>query len=222
MPIHVSNKKLLIVEGKSDKAFFRNLLQKRNIQGFDIFYPGDSDSNLEGEDAIKQFLDALPIIRNFNVIEKIIIVVDADNDSNKKFEKFKRILTETKEHPTGNERYPVPNCLNSLSTSKNGLSVAIVTLPYDESTGAMETLCWRAAMSKFSEFEDCINTFVDCAGVKSWSPQKRDKFKLRSYISIKCEKNPDIPVTNLWKHNPNIVPLESEVFNPLVNYLEKI
>lgn len=222
MPIDIHNKKLLIVEGASDKKFFINLMKNRNIQGFDVFCPWDMGKKHEGEDSIIHLLNALPMNRNFFKVEKIIIVIDADNNSDEKFNKFKSIVTKTKEFSGTNEKYPVPNAPNLLAPSPKGLSVAILTLPYSESEGAMETLCFRAAITKFPEVKNCINIFANCAGVEEWSPQKRDKFKLRSFISMKCQKNPDLPTTYLWDDNPDIVPLDADVFNSLADYLRVV
>ena len=120
MALNISSNKLLIVEGSSDKALFVNLLANRNLEGFDVICPWDMGGKLEGEDSIKQLLDSLPTHRNFDRVEKIIIVVDADNDAQEKFKKFKKkIISETEPFSGSGKKYPVPNDLNTFATSNN-------------------------------------------------------------------------------------------------------
>lgn len=222
MPIKITCKKLILVEGSSDKAFFEKLLENRNIEGFNVFSPWDMGTKLEGEDSIKHLLDTLPIQRGFDAIERILVVVDSDTDPVEKFNKFKKLLSETKVLSGRTGRYPEPITPNIFESSGNGLSVAIMTLPCSSSTGAMETLCLQAAMPQFPAAANCIDAFVTCAGADLWSPQKLAKFRLRSLISTQHDKNPDLPTTYLWDCAPNIVPLSSAAFDVLADFLNNI
>ncbi len=222
MAITLNGTKLLLVEGSSDKAFFDNLLKERNVQGFDVFCPKNADKTLGGEDAIKHLLKALPLSKDFYKIEKIIIVTDADCDSSQKFNKFQQLLNNTDKISGTNDKYPVPTAPYEFATSASNLSVAVMTLPLYESTGAMESICLAAAMPIFPVEMECINNFVSCISAHQWSPQKLAKLKLRSLISTQYKKNPDLPTTYLWIEAPEIVPLESEVFDPLIEYLKQV
>lgn len=222
MAIKITCEKLILVEGSSDKALFENLLSIREIQGFNVFSPWDMGTKLEGEDSIKHLLDALPVHREFDSVKKILIVIDSDNDPAEKFTKFQNLLSETKDFSGRIGRYPIPVNPDIFASSENSPSIAITTLPCNNATGAMETLCLQAAFEKSSDTAHCIEAFSYCAGTHEWSPQKLAKFKLRALISTMHTKNPDLPTTYLWECAPHIVPLNSTVFDALAKFLKEI
>ena len=221
MAITLSCEKLIVVEGGSDKALFNGLLNNRNIIGFDVLCPWDMEKGLEGEDAIRHLLDAIVISRNFEKLQKILIVIDSDDNPDDKFKKFQAVLSKTKPFSDGN-RYPIPNNPNEFSPAGGGLQVAIQLLPTPQATGAMETLCWNAAIAHCQSVQSCIDEFANCVGAHNWSPQKLAKFKLRSLISTQHQSNPDLPTTYLWEQAPTIVPLESNIFDPLAEFLANL
>jgi hypothetical protein len=221
MALTFNCEKLIVVEGGSDKALFKGLLANRDITGFDVICPWDMEQGLEGEDAIRQLLDALPVNRNFVKLKKILIVVDSDDDPVAKFGKFVSVLNNTRPF-SGNCRYPVPNAPNELASVAGSPQVAIMLLPSSTSCGAMETLCWDAAIPNHKSIQACIEAFASCVGADKWAPQKLAKFKLRSLISTQYQSNPDLPTTKLWDKAPDIVRLDSAAFTPLSDYLASL
>ncbi len=221
MALTFSCEKLIIVEGGSDKAFFKGLLTNRNISGIDVICPWDMENGLEGEDAIKQLLNAIVIHKNFLRLKKILIVVDSDDDPRSRFEKFKTVLSKTNPF-SGNRKYPVPNNADEFASAEGSPQVAIKLLPTSNASGAMETLCWDAAILNYQSIQPCIEAFSKCVGADKWLPQKLAKFKLRSLISTQYPTNPDLPTTRLWEKAPEIVPLESKSFDQLAVYLSNL
>jgi uncharacterized protein DUF3226 len=214
--------KLILVEGSSDKAFFQALLKNRGINDFEVNSPWDMGNNEEGEDAIKILLDLLPVHPNFENVKKIIIVVDSDNDPIEKFRKFQAIIQNTNVFSGKSEKYPVPTSLKNFASANNCPDVAVVLLPDSNTNGAMETLCLQAAIPNYPKISTCIDNFVNCINANEWSPQKNSKLKLRTLISSQYPKNPDLPTTRLWEVAPDIVPLNSPIFDNLANFLAGI
>jgi hypothetical protein len=222
VPIRLKENKLLIVEGKSDRAMITALLSKHDIAGIDVFSPFDHNGTLGGEDAIRQLLDGIAADRNFGRLERLVLLVDADEDPGGKLTKMQNILRSTQPVTSAGLRYPVPTALDTFVGATGVPSIAVSLLPGGGQLGAMESLCWQAGSAPNNRLIECITAFGDCVGIADWSPQKRDKFKLRCLITSACAVNPDLPTTNLWTEVPELVPLDSPVFDPLVAFIRAI
>ena len=188
MPIKINSSKLILVEGLSDKEFFKGLLTNRSINGFEVYAPWDMGKKEEGEDAIKILLNLLPLDPNFEKVKKILIVVDSDNSPTDKFAKFQKIIRDTDAFSGRTEKYPVPTNLSAFASAVNCPEVAIMLLPNDTTNGAMETLCLQAALPKLPDIATCIDAFVTCIDADNWSPQKNSKLRLRALISSQHSK----------------------------------
>lgn len=223
-PIQITKSKLLIVEGHSDRIMIGSLLSKRIIPDIDVLCPASMGGMLEGEDAIIQLLDAVAGSRGFSRLERLVLLVDSDDNPQEKFQKMQAVLRATTPLKIGGSliRYPVPEALGTFANETSTPSVAISLLPSDGQVGAMESLCWQAGSAARQDISACISEFGDCIGIGQWLPQKQDKFKLRCLISSACSVNPDLPTTKLWEKVPDLVPLDSPVFDPLAAFLQSI
>jgi hypothetical protein len=223
-PIQITKRKLLVVEGHSDRKMIGSLLSDRVIPDIDVLCPSSMGGMLEGEDAIKQLLDAIAGARGFSRLERLVLLVDSDDSPQEKFKKMQDVLraTTSLNIDGGSVRYPVPDALGIFANAPSMPSVAISLLPSNDQVGAMESLCWQAGSALRQDLSACIAEFGDCVGIGKWLPQKQDKFKLRCLISSACVVNPDLPTTKLWEKVPDLVPLNSPVFDPLTAFLKGI
>lgn len=212
----LTNTKLIIVEGRSDEALFKNLLLTRGLTGFDVWCP----ENGGGEDNIIHVLNGVIADPNFPRLEKILIVVDSDENGIDKLSKFQQIIRNCNTID-GDNRYPVPTALCEFASNPNVPSIAIKVLPTQDN-GAMESLCWEAGLEGKVDLVNCIDAFVECCNFQDWTPQKIAKLKLRLLISAQFSQNPDLPTTRLWDVAPEIVPLQASVFDDIVQYLVRL
>lgn len=223
-PIRITKPKLLIVEGHSDREMIGSLLSTRAIPDIDVLCPASMGGMLEGEDAIRQLLDAIAGSSGFGRLERLVLLVDSDDNPQEKLKKMQDVLRATTPlNIAGSSgRYPVPDAVGIFANEASMPSVAISLLPSDGQVGAMESLCWQAGSALRQDLSACIVEFGNCVGVGQWLPQKQDKFKLRCLISSACSVNPDLPTTKLWEKAPDLVPLNSPVFDPLAAFLQSI
>ncbi len=198
------------------------LLSKRDITGFDVCCPMDHDGKLGGEDAIRELLDGISFDKNFGRLEHLILMIDADDDPVAKFSKMQSVLQKTQPISNSGLRYPVPTAVDTFVSVAGAPSVAITLLPGGGRAGAMESLCWQAGVTDHQELVKCINEFGNCVGISGWLPQKQDKFKLRCLITGANQTNPDLPTTQLWNEVPELVPVDSAVFDALASFLKSI
>ncbi|MBF0425461.1 MAG: hypothetical protein HQL66_06555 [Magnetococcales bacterium] len=224
--LELKETKLVIVEGRSDQCLIQHLMDHHEISGIQVLCPGDLNEQFGGVEAIVKLLGALKLNREFHQVQGILLLIDADEKPGDQFTKIRSLLQNA---PGG---WPVPDKLGQPARKEGIPAVTVHLLPDNETPGAMETLLWNAAVkvADRQKLVECIETFEQCIHAyhgeqrhdEKWLPQKRDKLKFRCLISAVNPKNPDLPTTRLWEGEETraLVPLDSPVFDSLVNVLQ--
>ena len=227
MPLKLTQRKLIVVEGLSDKAFLEAFLPQRGLDHFDVFAPWEMGNRLEGKDAIPNLLDAIQTQRTFwsLPVEKVVVLVDSDEDPAAAFAQTQAALRKIAPALDNAKQaldWPIPAAPDTPASTAGMPDVVIRLMPDSQHSGAFETLCWEAGISANPNHAACIQAFADCVDTSAWLPQKQSKFLLRALVSASAPKNPDLPTTKLWEKMPNLVPVNSTVFDSLAAFLAAI
>jgi hypothetical protein len=136
----LTGKRLILCEGTSDEALLRALIDTRNLPEFCIRngsdLPGD---NSGGISMIGRLLAGIIIWEGFSSISDILIVVDSDSDPNSNFREVRSQIQSVTDYA-----YPIPDQL--LVRGAGSPTMAVLTLPWIDEPGNLETLCLPFAM----------------------------------------------------------------------------
>lgn len=226
-PINFTESRLILCEGNSDAAFFDALIRARSLPRANVRTVGDLTSS-PGDGQFGAALQAAAPLIGFGGLKDIVIVIDCDENAGAALEKISKQIQELPpmDEDTG-LRFPVPNKLLQKEVGeKNGDIVApsIVVLPVPglNQRGALESLCYQAAVREKPEKSFCVDGLVSCAGVSHWSSSKLAKARLRAFLAIANEKDPDLALSLLWKRAPEMVPLRDPCFDEISNFLRDL
>jgi len=205
---------LLICEGDSDGAFFKNLLSKRSIVGFDITYPGPPEQQSGGRDAIGSLLGGLIPKRGFSTLKAILIAYDNDEDPVKAFGLIREQIRKA-------SSYSIPEAPLSSSEPKPGTPVLVpFPIPWKEELGNLETLCLPAAREKWKDLAECLEEYVNCSDVPKWTISNQAKTRIRCLITATCKDDPNTSLVHLWSRKPEFhIPLDHNCFNRVADFL---
>ena len=199
---------LIIGEGEQDRAFFKNLVQYHQLDGFDIGYA-------EGKNNFGDILDGVRVNENFQKISKIILVSDNDDDPSSSFQEVCQQIQEAGEYPT-------PPCPLKAAEVDGGCSLVVMMLPWKEEKGCLETLCLRAACDAWPDIKNCLDDYSSCVGVGAWSVSKKSKMRLRCLFASACRSDPNTGLTYAWERGEDLIPLDHSCFQPIVSYLRSV
>lgn len=204
--------RLLLCEGPDDIAFFRTLIDNRNLPNFHIRSTGKNRHDKGGNSKFGEKLRAMRLVRGFSQLQHIIIVTDADDDSAVSFENVRQQLINLGGLVIPNE----PNVQAGGSPS-----LTVVVLPFS-GCGSLETYCIEAARSVDSNLANNVDTFRDLATNQDWPEPKRDKLWLRAMLAGFCKRDPMVnfgpAVTDHRYGRP--IPTDHKSFNGIAKILE--
>jgi hypothetical protein len=206
--------RLILCEGIDDDAFLKALLIERKLPKCHIVYTRTDRKRSGGNTKFGLKLKALRASseRNFDVIKKIMIV--SDNDKNHTTS-FQAICNQINEHGFG----PAPTA--ELEPSVAPVPITIAMLPKNQEPGCLECVCIHAARRKKKIIAGHVDTFRDLVGGggDDWEENRRGKMWLRSWLAVACEKDPFIPLQNVFADPKlkklNLLPLNDGAFTPL-------
>jgi hypothetical protein len=95
-------------------------------------------------------------------------------------------------------------------------------LPWTGLNGAFDTLCLTAAGTKRPALVAPVDAFAAAAGVDAangWTPTKRDKMRLRSFMSAAHQQNPYLAPAWVWRENTDLVPISDAAFDQIAEFL---
>lgn len=209
-----SDTKLILCEGKSDAAFFRDLLANRGIQGYRIGFPEPDHTALgHGRPAMRSYLESAVVRPGFKRHVKTVVVV-SDNDLPNAFDVVKDLIPE--------DSYARPDAVRTIAREDNKIDTAIVLVPFAP-LGALEALILEALEWGLVK-KQALQAYRWITGVSRWPHLKQDKMRIRCIIAASCEKNPDCSLTWMWKASNTGIPfsLSHTAFTPLATYLGSI
>ena len=165
--VTIEKPKLILAEGRDAELF---LVWARNT------YRDDQDLQIidfGGITELSSFLLNLPNMENFDNVESLVIVRDAETDADAAAQSMRNAMTQAD--------LPVP--AKSFEFAQQGtLKTAFMLFPGpDDSDGRLEDLCLRTIEQ--AELMTCVNDYLACArdqGIKHNRPHKN---KLHTYLS---------------------------------------
>src|SRR5262249_30850629 len=142
----------------------------------------------------------------------LLIVVDADLDPTAQFKMASEALEAN--------GFPKPTKPFSIEVH-NGLRVAVFIIPGKDRTGTLEHILVEAAFRKNPKMGKCLDEFADCTGVIPTATENQQaKMKMSSLAAAYCIGNPWASDAMLWHSKGNPVPIDSDLFHPLVDFIQ--
>jgi hypothetical protein len=170
--VEIIKSKILIVEGEDEKRFLNSLLSCLSITNIQILPIG-------GKTLIRQNLKALLLTTNFNYINTLGIIRDADNDPAGAFQSVCDAIRKI--------NLVAPN--DQLVLTNSSPKTAVMILPAPGEKGMLEDICLNAISS--SPEMACITQYLGCIHEKTDRlPNNLSKAKLYSYIA--SSNNPEL------------------------------
>jgi nucleoside diphosphate kinase len=180
-----NNNNILLVEGKDEKNFFKELLKYLSIGNVQI-------ESYEGKGNLKKFLQALSKDRNFRNIKKMAFVRDADEDAKSAFhsikDNIKDAVKELEVYDSIAGWYSKLELSNNV-ISINGIRLGIYIMPDNKNNGTLEDLCIEYIKS--DPVKDCVFEYIKCIECcfkksgKTLNPKNKSKSMVYSYLSSK-------------------------------------
>lgn len=169
MPIQIVASNVLLVEGLDEKHFFEALLNKLDLTDSSVkVIPVNGTGNFQHQ------LDALVLSPDFNAIQRLGIVRDADQNHESAFQSLVDLLRRY------NLNWPsYPNTFSESGTPRIG----IFLMPGNCAEGMLENLCLRSVAT--TPLMECVESFMQCASSKTTEMPRIDaKAKAHAYLSI--------------------------------------
>ena len=144
VPVPITRPKQMLVEGRDEEEFFKALLRYLGIDDIEVRHYG-------GKNSFRRFLNGFVSTPDFDGVESMGIVRDADDSATSAFQSLKDSLTSV--------NLPVPD--KEMIPTTEFPKVTVFIMPGDAAGGALEDLCLRAlwddpAMNCVSEYMKCI------------------------------------------------------------------
>ncbi len=179
MPITVSKAALLIVEGRDDEEFFKQLALHLGLEDLQV-------ENVEGEGNFEAQVAALRSQSNFlDIVSSLGIARDANGDPVRSFEIVQKAL----------RRAGLPLPSTTLQPSEGRPKVTVMILPDSNSPRMLEDLCLRALAE--DPAIPCVNQYVEClqtAGIDI-GENNIPKAKMRAFLASKRDPKGSV---SLW------------------------
>jgi len=154
---------LIVVEGKDEINFFEAFLKHLKLEDYEI-------REVSGKDNFKYQLQTLIATTGFNIVKKLVLIRDADENSENTLISLQNTLKSLE--------LPIPQNEGEYF-SQNGLTCGIYVMPKFPEIGMLEDLCLQS-ITKTKEIE-CIDKFIECIDNK---PSNLAKTKTQIYLSI--------------------------------------
>lgn len=188
---NIDKKILIILEGSTDKSIINNIIKKNNLfDGKDIIY-FPKEKNKEGIILALDYIKSLKTIPEVTTkkLNKILIIVDADEYPEKRFKNILKILEEQREELKKFDIDKMPEKCGEFVRNKGKVGIGVFLFPDNKVKGSIETLCIKALKhNKLEKFLSCIEKYIECykcnciENEKELIANKRDKIKFRVYI----------------------------------------
>ena len=180
-------KKVLLVEGSDERDLCSLLIDKK--LGLNYITGKDGKSFIEDNDTVhiipinevdnKNNITSFIKSPNYNNIEKLGILMDAEDNAQERFNIFNDII-KLKYNANQNIYYD------------NNKGLFLTTKTNDKNSGCLECLVENIILEKDKDLYDtCVNTFFECSS--SYINQGSNEYhilksKILAFISVKCKK----------------------------------
>ncbi len=216
IPSQLTEPYLLVVEGKSDRAFFKELFSARGISGFQIAYPDSHDSGGGGRESFGRLLSAVKLVTGFDQLKALLVVTDCDDN-----EAASIAIVRDQIGLAG--EYGVPAEPLKLAPPPPGAGVppvVIVMIPWHGGSGNLETLCLPAALHAWPVSAEPLKQYVASTPAGSWGLSKASKARIQCLVAVNCHEDPNTPLAHVWSRGlPCQIPVTHGCFDQIANYL---
>ena len=216
-PIKPMAKKVLLVEGNDERDLCSLLINRKLglkciVSQYNKTFIEDNDTvhiiplnEVDNKNNITSFIKS----PNYNNIEKLGIIVDAEDNAQKRFNIFNDIIK--LEYNTNQNIYYDDN-KGLFLTTKND----------DKTSGCLECLVEDIILEKDNDlYNNCVNNFFKCANnyINQGDNEAHIlKSKILSFISVKCKKRNTIGGLFQDCHDY----LNSKVLDDIIDFLKKL
>ncbi|MEI0842748.1 DUF3226 domain-containing protein [Brachyspira pilosicoli] len=210
-------KKVLLVEGSDERDLCSLLIDKK--LGLNYITGKDGKSFIEDNDTVhiipinevdnKNNITSFIKSPNYNNIEKLGILVDAEDNAQERFNIFNDII-KLKYNANQNIYYD------------NNKGLFLTTKTNDKNSGCLECLVENIILEKDKDLYDtCVNTFFECSS--SYINQGNNEYhilksKILAFISVKCKKRNTIG--GLFQCCNDY--LDSKKLDDIIDFLKKL
>jgi hypothetical protein len=202
-----------VCEGYGDARFIDAILEFKGITKCSVGCPSAKGGSGTGRTAIPKYLKGLKTLvqKNHTILRGILVVVDADTDANGSFNFALEALQSAE--------FPAPS--KAFSVEGDPLRVAVFLIPGEGRTGTLEHILWDAAIKRDVALEKCVEDFSACTGghIIAASDNQQAKMRVSAIVAAHCEDNPWASPGLLWSDKGNPIPISSECFKHISDFL---
>ena len=162
--------KLLVVEGKEEVRFFDALLKHMNIDSVQV-------EETQGKQKLPGFIKTLPVVPNYETVESIAIICDADADPESAFQSIIDALKKAG-----------LNCPDSHGAFSQGHpKIGIFIMPDGLNPGMLENLCLNSLLR--DPAMRCVEEYFNCIA-KTGISEPKPIAKAKVYAWLASRVNP--------------------------------
>ena len=199
-PEKIKSEIQLLVEGNDQRNFFGKFIEHLSLQNIQI-------QNFGGVDELSSFLLAFVKMPNFQTVQSIGIVRDAEKSAKGALQSVQSSLKKVK--------LPAPQ--NSVERTETCPAVTVLILPDDNRSGMLETLLYETFAD--TPVDHCIDDFFICVeNLPDVSIKNPDKARVHAYLVTRPRPHVSVGVAakkDYWD-------LDHNVFRNVRDFLQKI
>lgn len=207
-----------LCEGNEDAALIRALVQSvpRNIKPFDVS-PINDLVDSKGNGGFEEAIIGSDILTGFEGVDDVVIISDNDDDPAKSFGKVRAQLKKAIDESNVRRNWALPIAPGVRVVGSP--SVTIWMWPSPGRAGCLETVLWEIVQRKYQTQAACVEAALACSGADLWAIGKRDKARIRCFMSLMVKKNPALALSLLWRDQAQLFPVNSKEFTPVSRVL---
>ena len=190
----------LLVEGNDQRNFFEAFIDHLSLKNIQI-------QNFGGVNELRNFLLAFVNMPNFQTVQSIGIVRDAEKSAKGALQSVQSSL----------KRAKLPEPKNSAERTETSPAVAVLILPGDGRSGMLETLLCESFAD--TSVDRCIDDFFTCVeNLPDVSIKNSDKARAHAYLTTKPDPHFSVGVAaknDYWD-------LDHDIFGNIRDFLQRI
>ena len=199
-PEEIKSEIQLLVEGNDQRNFFEAFIEHLSLKDIQI-------QNFGGVSELRNFLLAFVNMPNFQTVQSIGIVRDAERSAKGALQSVQSSL----------KRVKLPAPQNSVERTGTNPSVTVLILPGDSRSGMLETLLCESFAD--TSVDHCIDDFFTCVeNLPDVSIKNPDKARAHAYLTTKPDPHFSVGVAAKNKYWY----LEHDVFGNVRDFLQRI
>jgi len=206
-PETYTSRLLIVGEGLADQVFFRQLARHRGIPDLQAAGPAKG----------KDFTNRLEAMRGFAPeTSTIVLVADSDSDHAASFE-----LVRDQIRAVGD--YGVPTRPLEVIKGRGAPAVAVLTLPWIDRNGNLETLLLDAMSEKSPTVRVEVDRLIAATVLRARGISKDSKARFACMVACICDDDPSCAASTMWYAAKGFQGLlDHKCFDPITDYLKSL